>query len=93
MTVIDACEEDITLVGNIVRKALSNNPILVHDQDVVVKALNLPPNEMLLARYWAAKEMADTISASFHKLDEKYQYVFIVDQKHLNNLVQILKRE
>lgn len=50
-------------------------------------------NDNLMWRYWAAKEMANTISISFHKLDKEYQYVFEINKRHLNNLVQILKKE
>ena len=95
VTIIDACEEDVILVGEIVRKTLPNNPVLVHDQDVIVKALNPLPNEMLLAKYWAAKEMADSVYWSVSESGGNYwrgNYYFNIDL-FMNKLSQLLKKE
>jgi hypothetical protein len=95
VTVECGCQEEIELVGAIIRKTLPNNPVLVHDENVIVKALNPPPNEMLLAKYWAAKEMADSAYWDARELDGNYWRGnwYFTHEKFVNILAQILKKE
>lgn len=95
VTIVDACEEDVLLVGEIVRKTLPGHPVLVHDQDVIVKALNPLPNEMLLAKYWIAKEMAESVYWSASEVGKKYWHgnYYFDSYLFINRLSQILKKE
>lgn len=51
VTVECGTQEEIDLISRIIKTTLPDNPVLVHDENVIVKALNPPPNEMLLAKY------------------------------------------
>ena len=94
VTVECGTQEEIELIGRIVRKTLPNNPVLVHDENVVVKALNPPPNESFLARHWAAEEMAYDIASDKPDLcydSKRYGKVYYYDA--VSHLAQILKKE
>lgn len=95
VTVECGTQEEIDLISRIIKTTLPDNPVLVHNENVVVKALNPPPNESLLAKYWAAKEMADSVYWSVSESGGNYwrgNYYFNIDL-FMNKLSQLLKKE